>query len=657
MIADVVLPIPVGKYFSYTVPVEIAPYVSLWSRVRVPFRQRDATGIVTAIREGDGTGLKAILEPLEFFPLVDPELAALADWASSFYLTPKGLVMKYALPPLRDIERYLVVETTGEGPSAAGSALLNKTIKRLGRLRLVQLFRQGSISLRDDITHRKFTAAHPMAGPSGDNQTERTVFIDSVGHRLERYITLIGKHIDDNGNILFLLPDHYAAGAYFTEKMKAIYGDRVLWFSSGVPVKQRMETYFRARQEGGYIILGNKNSVFLPVHNLSLIIAERYDDDEYRNEESFKFNAIRTAMERARSGGIPIVLGGAACCADIIWHARENGIAIQCNDWMAGSNFTNTIKTVGSRSPGELLDRLCTDIIETVHRGDNTAVYVPRKEYGSYLKCYVCRGPLACTKCGGHLDYDRDKDTLHCTACDAERPYMDACPNCGSNMIGFARIGASFVYDHLSRTAPGLNVTLITGDSLKEELPALRKKGPHRTQCLVGTRALSKLYGYHVDKLILADWEELRKMSGFRSEEKTHQIIANLIDALTPDEIVCYSRSRKSADLVPYLKTTAFYENELRKRKEADFPPFTRIFLVEARAKTQGAADRALAKVKTVLSDNDLDPFLFGTIPHNKPPFHSWKTVLKGPKDLLDSAFTDLYNIAGVEIEADSPNF
>ena len=209
MIADVVLPIPVGKYFSYTVPVEIAPYVSLWSRVRVPFRQRDATGIVTAIREGDGTGLKAILEPLEFFPLVDPELAALADWASSFYLTPKGLVMKYALPPLRDIERYLVVETTGEGPSAAGSALLNKTIKRLGRLRLVQLFRQGSISLRDDITHRKFTAAHPMAGPSGDNQTERTVFIDSVGHRLERYITLIGKHIDDNGNILFLYkPQH-----------------------------------------------------------------------------------------------------------------------------------------------------------------------------------------------------------------------------------------------------------------------------------------------------------------------------------------------------------------------------------------------------------------------------------------------------------------
>ena len=152
----------------------------------------------------------------------------------------------------------------------------------------MELFRNNLLGLRDTITHNRFIAASPEAPQNAGNGTEDTILIGSIGQRLERYVSLIGRHIDNNGNILFLLPDHYAAGAYFAREIKAIYGERVLWSSSGVPVKQRMETYFRARHEGGHVILGNKGSVFLPARNLSLIIVERYDDDEYRNEESFQ---------------------------------------------------------------------------------------------------------------------------------------------------------------------------------------------------------------------------------------------------------------------------------------------------------------------------------------------------------------------------------
>lgn len=656
MIADIALPIPVGKYFSYTVPDHIAPFISTWSRVRVPFHQRDTAGIVVRLREGDGTGLKAIIEPLEFFPLVDAELSKLLAWASSFYLTPTGLVMKYALPPLRDIERYLVAIAVSDDPSVTESSPLNKMIKKMGRTRLIQLFRQNSLGLRNTITHAPFTGAGPAETRKSDNEAPKVILIDSARQRLERYISLIGSHIDNNGNILFLLPDHYAAGAYFTEKMKTVYGDRVLWFNSGVPVKQRMETYFRARHEGGYVILGNKGSVFFPARSLSLIIVERYDDDEYRNEESFKFNAVRIAIERARLRGIPVIIGGAACSIDTIQYAREDGFTIQCNDWLITGGYANTMKNTGSRSSGELLDRIVADAVETVRRGGSVAVYVPRKEYGSYLKCHACREDLTCPECGGPLDYHRTIDALHCAGCGAQHPYTDACPHCGSNMVGFSRIGASFIYEHLSHIAPWVGATLITGDSLKKELQLLRK-GAHHAKCLVGTQVLSKLYGHHVDKLILAGWEELRKMSGFSSEEKTHQVIANLIDALTPGEIVCYSRGKQPVDLAPYLEMAGFFEGELQKRKDAEFPPFSRIYLIEARARTQTAADRALTKVNAVISANGLDPFAFGTIPNNRPPFHAWKTLLKGPRDLLDNAFANLYNIPGVEIEADPPNF
>lgn len=653
MIADITLPIPVGKSFSYSVPIDIAPYIAVLSRVRVPFHQRDAIGTVVGLREGDDPRLKAIIEPLDFFPLIDNELTELAGWASSFYLTPSGLVMKYALPPLRDIERYLVIGQTHNTSVNEGTPL-NKMVKKLGHARLVQLFVQGAFDLRDIFTRDAFTAPCTVDSQTQGLGAGSILFTDSLERRFERYISLIGSHIEKNGNILFFLPDHYAAGSYFSDRLTALYGERVLWFSSGVPVKQRMETYFRTRREGGYVVLGNKSLVFLPARNVSLIIVERCDDDEYRNEESFTFNAARMAVERTRLKGIPFILGSAVCSIDTMAYARENEVILECNDWLTAKG--PTIKNVGSRSSGELLDRVLTDVMATVQGGGKVAVYAPRKEYGSFLRCHACREDLTCPKCGGHLEYDRARDVMLCTGCAAQYPYSDTCPHCGSNMIEFARIGATFIYDHLSRTAPWVGATMITGDSLKKELSALRKS-PDHAACLVGTQVLSKMYGHHVSRLILADWEELRKMSGFRSEEKTHQVICNLIDALTPDEIISHSRTRHPADLAPYLKITDFYENELKKRIDADFPPFTRIFLIEARAKTQPAADRALAKVTAVISAHGLNSHIFGTVPGNKPSFHTWRTILKGPKDLLNEVFTDLYNIPGVEIEADPPNF
>ncbi len=659
MIADIALPIPVGKCFSYTVPDEIAPYISIWSRVRVPFRQKDAVGIVAGLREGDGTGLKSIIEPLDFFPPVSDELAALAGWASSFYLTPVGLVMKYALPPVRDIERYLLAGDVKEGPSATDSIPLPKIIKKSGRIRLFQRCRENTLVLRDNFTHKEFTAASspgPKAAPRPDD-AEQTVLVDSLEGRLERYVSLIDKQSGENGNTLFLLPDHYAAGAYFTQRLKAVYGDRVVWFTSGIPVKQRMETYFRVRRDGGHIVLGNKSAVFLPVHNLSLIIVDRFDDDEYRNEEGFKFNAARTAIERARLKDISITLGSAACSVDILHHARKTGIRIECDEWLLRSKCHDNIKTIGSGSSGELLDRLAGEVAGSAGRGENIAIYVPRKGFGSYLRCHACREDLTCTKCGGSLGYDRDKDTLYCSDCGAGFPYVDACPACGSSMIGFTRTGASFIHDHLCKVLPSIESVLITGDSLKKELSVLGRDLSHAARCFVGTQALSKLYGYHVDRLFLVGWEELRKMSGFRSEEKTHQVISNLIDALTPDEIVSFTRRKQAVDIAPYLQITGFYETELQKRREADFPPVTSVFLIQVRAKTKAGADRAMARITALISGHGLDPFMFGSMPGHHPPFYSWKIVLKGPEDILANSLEHLYDIPGVEIEADPPNF
>jgi primosomal protein N' len=67
-----------------------------------------------------------------------------------------------------------------------------------------------------------------------------------------------------------LVPDYYAAGAWFARMLKETFAPRPV-FSSGTPVKQRWRLV-PGPPRGGHIVLGNKNCVFLPLHGLSLII-------------------------------------------------------------------------------------------------------------------------------------------------------------------------------------------------------------------------------------------------------------------------------------------------------------------------------------------------------------------------------------------------
>jgi primosomal protein N' (replication factor Y) len=565
------------------------------------------------------------------------------------------VVFKHALPSAGDLERFLAVEAAGAADLDGLS--LKKAIRRFGRTRVLRLYYEGLLNLRETLTGKIFAA--PVPAPAGNDgiEKDKVLLIDSVEERLAYYNTIIPGHLGRGGNVLVLVPDYYAAGAWFTKKLKETYGSSVLWFGSGTPLKQRMETWFKSRREGGHIVLGNKSCVFLPLYDLSLVIVERCDDDEYKNEEGFKFNSTRVAVERARIKDASIVLGSAASSIDAIHLARSGGFTINCNEWTARAGYAERTTNVSSRSTGEIIDRLGAEAAQAAREGMRVAIYTPRKDYGAYLKCHACKETLDCPACGGPLNYDKETASLTCPACSTRFPYEGVCLQCGSNTISFSRIGTIFVEEHLRRNQPALDVTRITGDSLKKEIAAIRKLDDRDGAILVGTQSLSKLYQFPVDKLFLTGWEELRKMGGYRSEEKTHQVLLNLLDALTPRLIFSHSARREPADLREYLDLARFFERELQKRREAQFPPFVRVFLVEARARTAARADTILKKVRTVITDGGLEWALFGTLPLDRPPYHIRRVILKGDEELLRDAFRQFYDIPGVEIEADPVSF
>lgn len=102
---DVALPVPVLRTFQYKVPVELAPSVSLGSRVVVPFGKRKLTGYVVGLAgtpdaevSEKGIRLRAVEEVSDEEPLLTEDILELTRWTSDYYAVSWGELLKASLP-------------------------------------------------------------------------------------------------------------------------------------------------------------------------------------------------------------------------------------------------------------------------------------------------------------------------------------------------------------------------------------------------------------------------------------------------------------------------------------------------------------------------------------------------------------------------------
>jgi primosomal protein N' (replication factor Y) len=108
-LADVALPVPIARTFTYAVPDAIASRATPGARVVCPFGGRRLVGVVLAVNEGEvASGTKPLARVLDDEPALPPDLLAFLRDLASYYFAPIGEVMRLALPPIeRDAAREL----------------------------------------------------------------------------------------------------------------------------------------------------------------------------------------------------------------------------------------------------------------------------------------------------------------------------------------------------------------------------------------------------------------------------------------------------------------------------------------------------------------------------------------------------------------------
>ncbi|AQG80590.1 replication restart helicase PriA [Spirosoma montaniterrae] len=103
LFADLILPIPVPRMFTYRIPRGMAEIVKIGARVIVPFGKRNSrvmTAIVANLHNSPPVNYQAryVTELLDEYPLVNNSQLELFRWMADYYMCCIGDVMNVALP-------------------------------------------------------------------------------------------------------------------------------------------------------------------------------------------------------------------------------------------------------------------------------------------------------------------------------------------------------------------------------------------------------------------------------------------------------------------------------------------------------------------------------------------------------------------------------
>jgi primosomal protein N' (replication factor Y) (superfamily II helicase) len=101
LFAEVLLPVPIPKLFTYRIPLSLNDHVKVGQRAIVQFGDRKIlTGIIVQLESNlkKDYEVKSILELLDEYPVVNDLQLNLFQWIANYYMCTPGEVMNAALP-------------------------------------------------------------------------------------------------------------------------------------------------------------------------------------------------------------------------------------------------------------------------------------------------------------------------------------------------------------------------------------------------------------------------------------------------------------------------------------------------------------------------------------------------------------------------------
>ncbi len=634
---QVILPLRLEWEPYYRLPEGVQ--VDVGDRVRVLFARKEYVGAVSAVDVQPRTDENRILPILaveEGLPKVLPEEIRFWRAVSDYYLCSIGEVYKAAYPALKigqeevDARIRERLETRLERLKDKESKARREDTRERYRteIEVVEALLRGekatAVPTPVTLSPAQETAAAAARQAFADGKTVLLHGVTGSG-KTEIYLKLAQETLGKGRSVLFLVPE-IALSRQLEDRIAAVFPD-VQVFHSGVSAARRSQVASYVRKSGQYLVLGTRSALFLPHHNLGLIIVDEEHDTSYKQDAPApRYNARESAIMLGVIQDAHVVLGSATPSLESLYNA-EIGRFIKVDlkeRFHSGEEAEiRIIDTVAERRKrgmtGSFSRKLIHEITDALDAGGQVLVLRARRSYAPSVQCTECGQIPRCPHCHVPMSLHRNPDRLVCHYCGHTEPYTGRCPSC-DGVLQPLGAGTQKVEEELKTLFPDRRIARLDGDTPDtEEAGIIRHFAEGDIDMLVGTQIITK--GFDFDGLSLVavlQADSLMGQQDFRADERAFQLLEQFRGRSgrrgKPGKIVIQTREPEHP---VYTRLNGTDDTDLlAERKLFGYPPFTRLVHISLKDSNEKRLDFLSKELRNALfaafSATDTPPAVVG---------------------------------------------
>jgi primosomal protein N' (replication factor Y) len=423
------------------------------------------------------------------------------------------------------------------------------------------------------------------------------------------YIKLIEEIIRQGKQVLYLLPE-IALTSQIIRRLQKHFGGHIGIYHSRFTQNERVEIWNKVKSGELKIVLGARSSVFLPFRDLGLVICDEEHDPSFKQyDPAPRYNGRDAAVYFASLFNAKVLLGSATPSLESYFNAHTGKFGLVEMTQRYGDIQMPAIEFIDLRKV-EKKDRvkvilsspLADEIKRSIERNKQVILFQNRRGYSPYQVCNVCGWIPQCKYCDVSLTYHKFTNKLVCHYCGTTYPPVQTCMACGNHDFVQRNFGTEKIEEQLQEIFPDFKIARMDVDSVKGKHAhdaLIQQFEQRRIDILVGTQMVVKGLDFdNVDLVGVLDADGLLSFAEFRVNERAFQLMEQVSGRAGRKEagkvlIQTMNPAHPILQFVQQHNYKGMFAEELVKRKQFSYPPFTRLILLTFKHKIKEVVESA----------------------------------------------------------------
>ncbi|WP_027381907.1 replication restart helicase PriA [Epilithonimonas caeni] len=511
---------------------------------------------------------------------------------------------------------------------------------------------EGEIEKIEELTDDQKTAISEI---NQGFEEEKNVLLHGVtsSGKTHIYLEKIEDCINSGQNVLLLLPE-IALTKQITIRLEKKYGKKLGFYHNKLTDFERVEVWRKIKKNELQILIGTRNSLFLPFENLGLIIVDEEHDSAYRQrDQHFFFNAKDSAMMLAEFYRSRVILGSATPSLESYDLAMKDKLRyVSINERFGKVDLPRfeiiDIKEAQNQKKivGNFSQKMVDEINLQLYHKKQTIILHNRRGYANVIECETCGHVTYCSNCDVVMTYHKSSNELKCHYCGHRASKPMACPSCNSDNLNTKGVGVEQIEEETQKVFSDAAVDRMDVDAMRKKFAyekLYEKLENGETDILVGTQMISKGLDFdNIELVAIPKADSLIHVQDFRAEERAYQLITQLagragrVSGNGKILIQTYNPSHSLFELIKNQNVKEIYNYFLVERKKFLYPPFVKLIMIELKHRKEDKINRASQFLGSILRKYIPEECILG--PEKSPiarmnNLYQYQILLKFPKN------------------------